>query len=192
MKAILLGESLVLRLSGPFLLLLILLDAGCINNPVAAQAPVGISEIIRELEEHRTKAEYWASELKRQETKISKQSFRFGKSLYVDAQAAVHGWIKKLQADLKVGNETNEDAYEKGLRDIAVKAQTFMEYVAALAEEDQSRGLGVLIPDIINGFVDAGLKLFREIKATKKEKREALIEILDGLRWKDFREINPT
>jgi hypothetical protein len=148
-----------------------------------------LPESIRILEEQRTAAEHWASVLRGLSGKISESSFNFCRSLYVDGEAAANGWIKKTQTELKLGNDINQENYCSQLNEVAVKAQTFMENVAALAVKDQTRGWEQIIPSTITAIVDAGLKLFREFRPTNREKRESLIEMLDGLMWKPFSDI---
>jgi hypothetical protein len=155
-----------------------------------------VSASIGVLREQREKAQYAAALLKRmqQQGKLSEIKYTQGVSYYVKAKGAVDGWLDRLLSELETGGgrELSTD-HQHALEHAGVTCLAFLNYVAALGE-DQSRGvldeLAKIFPDAVKALVDAGIKLWGEVRPTPREAREALIKRIEALRWLSFDQIS--
>jgi hypothetical protein len=157
---------------------------------MAPEAPRPLLESIGTLKEYRVKAEHWAGVLKGLEPTLSKSEARQGVTNYVEGKAAIDGWLEQMIAELEAGGGTTPSPrQQQALEQAALKAKTFMDYVAALGQ-DQKRGdwLGV-VPAAIAAVVEAGVTLWREFRSVSREQRQALITRLEALRWPAFESI---
>jgi hypothetical protein len=147
------------------------------------------------LREQREQAQYAAALLKsmKQRDELSEGEYRQGVLCYVGAKAAVDGWLDRLLSELETGGGRElSGSHMQALQDAGAKFHTFMDYVSGLGE-DRPQGpldeLAKILPDAIKALVDAGIKLWGEIRPTGKEGREALIRRVESLRWLSFENI---
>jgi hypothetical protein len=161
------------------------------GGTVVAQTSEDLPESIGILMEHRVKAEHWAAVLKGMRDELSRSEYLQGETYYVEGKAAVDNWLERLLAELEQGGGTElSEGQRRALEQTGVKAHVFMEYVVALDEEDRERGdWAALIPGAITGLVDAGTKLWHEFRSAGRERREALVRRLEGVRWPSFDDI---
>ncbi len=159
------------------------------NNLTCAKDSDQLSEDMGTLREQKTNAEEMARLLKEAyaEKKISDESLREGKRIYLQAQAAYDQWITKLQADLTTGWESDSAKEKKIIQNASEKGEEFTAYVSKLLYK-QDRGPAA-IAVIVGAVVKAGLEIWREWRNADQQKREGLKKELDKLRWKPFREI---
>ena len=144
-------------------------------------------ESLGTLREYRVKAEHWAGVLKGLQPGLSKSESRQGVTYYVEAKAAVDGWLEQILAELEAGRDaTPSPRQQQALEQAALKATTFMDYVAALGD-DQKRGDWLsVIPSALAALVEAGITVWREFRSMSKDQRQALIARLETLRWPAF------
>jgi hypothetical protein len=162
---------------------------------VTAKQTETVTSSIGLLREQREQAQYAAALLKsmRQRSELSEGEYRQGVLCYVGAKAAVDGWLDRLLSELETGGGRElSDSHMQTLQDAGVKVHAFMDYVSGLGE-DRSQGaldaLAKVLPDTIKALVDAGIKLWGEIRPTGKDRREALIRRIEALRWLSFENV---
>ena len=142
------------------------------------------------LREYRVKAEHWAGVLKGLQPTLSKSEARQGVAYYVEGKAAVDGWLEQMMAEVEAGRGTTPSpAQEQALQQAAVKAKTFVEYVAALGEDQQRGDWLSVIPGAVAAVVEAGLAIWREFRTMSRDQRQALVARLETLRWPAFESI---
>jgi hypothetical protein len=146
-----------------------------------------LSDSIGTLKEYRVKAEHWAGVLKGLQPTLSKSEARQGLTYYVEGKAAVDGWIEQMLAELEAGGDgTPSPRQEQTLEHAALRAKTFMDYVAALGEDGKRGDWLSIIPSTLAALVEAGLTIWREFRSMSKDQRQALVARLETLRWPPF------
>ena len=139
------------------------------------------------LREYRVKAEHWAGVLKGLQPTLSKSEARQGVTYYVEGQAAVDGWLEQMLAELEAGGDGTPSArQQQALEQAALKAKTFMDYVAALGEDGKRGDWLSFIPSALAALVEAGLTVWREFRSMSKDQRQALMARLETLRGPPF------
>ena len=157
---------------------------------MAPDASQPLLESIGALKECRVKAEHWAGVLKGLQPTLSKSEARQGVTYYVEGKAAIDSWLEQMIAELETGRDlAPSPRQQQALEQAALKAKTFIDYVAALGEDQQRGDWLSFIPSALAAVVEAGLMMWREFRSISREQRQALITRLDALRWPAFESI---
>lgn len=170
--------------------ILILFMCGC-SEPERVTVPPDISNAIAVIEREKTKAGNGASMIKSKWTSNTEQ-YNKGAELYTEAQGAFNGWIEQLKFDLVAGtNIETSGQYKESLSDSLKKSDAFHNYVLELQGKTGTKVFGPagFVYDTITGVSDAAIKVWKEFRTAKKERREELIRLLDSYKWRPFREI---
>ena len=158
---------------------------------MAPDASQSLTESIGTLKETRVKAEHWAGVLKGLQPTLSRSEAQQGVKYYVEGKAAIDGWLEQMVAELETGGSTTPSpGQQQALEQAALKAKTFMEYVAALGQDQQRGDWLSLIPSALTAVIEAGVTLWREFRAIGREQRQSLIARLEALRWPTFESID--
>jgi hypothetical protein len=180
-----------------------------VNPPAAAQgsppassttqpAPATYSDAVQVLAREQSAAEQYAVILDRF-GKNDTSTYLQGITRYADAKADFDGLIEALKTDLIDGrNPSNSPKLNEALRAAAEKRVAFTTFVADKVVGSTEGAKGVLpdvikvVPDLIKVLADAGTSIWKEYAAARKERRDAIRDELDHLKWKSFANIAKT
>jgi hypothetical protein len=156
--------------------------------------PMSLPDAVQVLAHEQSAAEQYAVILDRLGRKDPTRYVQ-GIVRYADAKADFDGLIEALKTDLIEGRDLNNSPrFTDTLRAAAEKRVAFTSFVSKeiVGADPGARGMLPELPglaDLITGLTDAGLGIWREYRAAGKEKRDAIRDELDHLKWKSFADI---
>jgi hypothetical protein len=174
----------------PFLSLIILLNVclGCVFFQPKHPITNGDSEAIIIIAEKKSLCEQWASKVKKDFGKDTKE-YQKTNELYINAKAAFDGWIVRLQFDLTADTDiNNSNSYKKALEEASEKSNAFVRYATELYQPSTTKSLSFIV-GVLPSLSDAGIKVWQEYRKAKEEQRKEIKKDLDNLKWKAFDEI---
>jgi hypothetical protein len=164
----------------------------------AQPAPATYSDAVQVLAREQSAAEQYAVILDRF-GKNDPTRYIQGITRYADAKADFDGLIEALKTDLIQGRDPGSSPkLGEALRAAAEKRVAFTSFVADQMVGDKEGAKGLLpdvvkvVPDLIRALADAGIGIWREYRAAGKERRDAIRDELDHLKWKPFADIAKT
>jgi len=163
----------------------------------AADSEPALSEAVGVLEKERSAAEQYAVILARVGRKDVDAYVR-GIQLYADAKSDSDGLISQLRFDLIDGRDpTNSAKFAAAMQAAAKSRIAFTNFVT---DEVVGKTTGAkpglidvvkVVPDLVTAITDAGLKIWNAYGAAGKERRAAILNEIDHLRWKSFADLAP-
>jgi hypothetical protein len=162
----------------------------------AGDAPT-VSDAVGVLERERSAAEGRAVILASVGRKDVNRYIR-GIQLYADAKAEFDGLIAQLRFDLINGSDPAQSPqFAAALHSAAEKRIAFTDFV-----DDQVVGnvegarpglpdVVKVVPDLVKAITDAGLAIWDAFHKANKERREAILNEIDHLRWRAFADLAP-
>jgi hypothetical protein len=164
----------------------------------AQPAPATYSDAVQVLAREQSAAEQYAVILDRF-GKNDTTRYVQGITRYADAKADFDGLIEALKTDLIEGRNPNgSPKLGEKLQAAAEKRVAFTTFVADKVVGSTEGAKGLLpdvvkvVPDLIKALTDAGISIWKEYTAAGKERRDAIRNELDHLKWKPFAEIAKT
>jgi hypothetical protein len=164
----------------------------------AKPAPATYSDAVKVLAREQSDAEQYAFILDRF-GKNDTSRYVLGITRYADAKADFDGLIEALKTDLIEGrNPSNSPKLGEALHTAAEKRIAFTTFVADQVVGNKEGAKGLLpdvvkvVPDLIKALTDAGLSIWKEYSGAGKERRDAIRDELDHLKWKPFADIAKT
>jgi hypothetical protein len=164
----------------------------------AQPAPATYSDAVQVLAREQSAAEQYVVILDRFGKKDTTRYIQ-GITRYADAKADFDGLIEALKTDLVQGSDPgNSPKLADALRAAAEKRVVFTSFVAEQVVGDKEGAKGLLpdvvkvVPDVIRALTDAGIGIWREYRTAGKERRDAIRDELDHLKWKPFADIAKT
>jgi hypothetical protein len=164
----------------------------------APPAPASYSEAVQFLAHEQSAAEQYAVILDRF-GKNDTTRYVQGITRYADAKADFDGLIEALKTDLIDGrNPSSSPKLGDALRAAAEKRVAFTTFVADKVVGDTEGARGVLpdvikvVPDLIKALTESGISIWKEYSTAGKERRDAIRDELDHLKWKSFADIAKT
>jgi hypothetical protein len=153
---------------------------------------------IGEIAEQRSLAEQWAKTLKSDWPEGSKE-YADGRAIYIEAKASYDGWIEQLKFDIISGNTPDKTSHRAKLDEAIKKAEDFINYMKAL----DTASLPVdgtptpikaawklsVVTVAIEAILDAGLKIWEAYHNAEQQRKQEIINLLDGLKWKSFQDL---
>jgi hypothetical protein len=121
-----------------------------------------------------------------------------GIQLYADAKAEFDGLIAQLRFDLIDGSDPAQSPkFAAALHSAAEKRVAFTNFV-----DDQVVGnvegarpglpdVVKVVPDLVKAITDEGLAIWDAFHKANKERREAILNEIDHLRWRAFADLAP-
>ena len=179
----------------PFLLATLLCLPACLQGPrpPAPEPQAGLPEQIQTAAQMKTRAEQSAADLKKAygEKKVSEEDYTKVRSLYVDAQGAIDGWVTALQTEVEQGRDPRKsDKYSQSLQEAAGQAEIFIANARSLLVKSGVRTGGTsIIGDLLKVLGDLGVQVWKEYQSEKQKQKEALVKRLESLKWKPFDDI---
>ena len=177
----------------------LLCGAGVIPRPLVAAADnePSLSEAVGVLEKERSAAEQYAVILATVGRK-NVDAYLRGIKLYADAKSDFDGLIAQLRLDLIEGHDpTKSPKFAAALQEAAKSRIAFTDFVT---DEVVGKITGAkpglidvvkLVPEVVTAITDAGLKIWNAYGAAGKERREAILNEIDHVRWKSFADLAP-
>jgi hypothetical protein len=165
---------------------------------VAQLAPATYSDAVQFLAHEQSAAEQYAVILDRF-GKNDPSRYVQGITRYAEAKADFDGLIEALKTDLNE-RRSPKDSPRLGeeVQTAAEKRIAFTTFVAdeVVGSTQGARGLlpdvVSIVPELIKALTDAGISIWREYSTAGKERRDAIRDELDHLKWKSFAEIAKT
>jgi hypothetical protein len=164
----------------------------------AQPAPASYSDAVQVLAREQSAAEQYAVILDRF-GKNDTTRYIQGITRYADAKADFDGLIEALKTDLAEGSDpSNSPKLGDALRVAAEKRVAFTTFVTDQVVGNKEGAKGILpevvsvVPDLIKALTDAGISIWREYATAGKERRDAIRDELDHLKWKPFADIAKT
>ena len=121
-----------------------------------------------------------------------------GIQLYADAKAEFDGLIAALRIDLIEGrNPAQSQKFAAALQGAAEKRIAFTNFVSDQVvgkTEGAKAGLAdvvKVVPDLVKAITDAGLAIWDNFRKANKERRDAILNEIDHLRWRSFADLAP-
>ncbi len=120
-----------------------------------------------------------------------------GEQLYAAAQAAFNGLIAQLQLEIAETRKPSEsEAFGQALTAAVERREVLLAFVAAHMPRDEGTksGLEALIlgalagsvGQLVSGVTDAAVKLWREFRGARQERRDEIRGRLEAERWRPF------
>jgi hypothetical protein len=168
-------------------------------QPGLAQASNGqsLSEAVGVLEKERSDAEQYAVILATVGRK-NVDAYVRGIQLYADAKSDFDGLISQIRFDLVQGHDPTKSPKFSAAIDAAAKSRiAFTNFVSdevvGKAEGAKPGLIDVVkvVPELVTAITDAGLKIWNTYASEGKERRDAILEEIDHLRWKSFADLAP-
>lgn len=163
----------------------------------AADSGPSLSEAVGVLEKERSAGEQYAVILATVGRK-NVDAYVRGIQLYADAKSNFDGLISQLRFDLIDGSDPTKSAKFSAAPDAAAKSRiAFTNFVSDEVvgkTEGAKPGLidvGKVLADVVTAITDAGLKIWDAYHNASKERREAILNEIDHLRWKSFADLTP-
>lgn len=163
----------------------------------ATDSAPSLSDLVGVLEKERSAAEQYAVILATVGRK-NVDAYVRGIQLYADAKADFDGLISQLRFDLIDGNDPTKSAKFAGALEAAAKSRiAFTNFVSddvVGKTEGAKPGLidvAKVVPELVTAITDAGLKIWNAYHDAGKERRDAILNEIDQLRWKSFADLSP-
>ena len=163
---------------------------------LAADAPA-LSDAVAVLEKERSAAEQYAVILATVGRKDANLYVR-GIQLYADAKAEFDGLIAALRIDLTEGrNPAQSQKFAAALQGAAEKRIAFTNFVSdQVVGKTEGAKPGLVdvvkvVPDLVKAITDAGLAIWDNFTKANKERRDAILNEIDHLRWRSFADLAP-
>jgi hypothetical protein len=163
---------------------------------LAADAPA-LSDAVAVLEKERSAAEQYAVILATVGRKDANLYVR-GIQLYADAKAEFDGLIAALRIDLIEGrNPAQSQKFAAALQGAAEKRIAFTNFVSdQVVGKTEGAKPGLVdvvkvVPDLVKAITDAGLAIWDNFTKANKERRDAILNEIDHLRWRSFADLAP-
>jgi hypothetical protein len=164
----------------------------------AQPAPATYSDAVQFLGHEQSAAEQYAVILDRFGKNDAKRYVQ-GITRYAEAKADFDGLIEALKTDLIEGRDpSSSPRLGEKLQVAAEKRIAFTTFVADDVVGSTEGGKGLLpdvigvVPALIKALTEAGISIWKEYRAAGKERRDAIRDELDHLKWKSFADIAKT
>ena len=118
-----------------------------------------------------------------------------GIKLYADAKAEFDGLIAELRFDLQSGQEPATSAkFNEALKAAAEKRVAFTSFVSDEIAKLQGARPGLpdviqVVPDLVKAITEAGLSVWKTYHQAAKERRDAILNELDQVKWQSFAQL---
>jgi hypothetical protein len=116
-----------------------------------------------------------------------------GIELYADAKSEFDALIAELKFDLTTGQEPARSAkFTEALEKAAGKRVAFTSFVShEVVEKFKGARPGLpdvlnVVPELVKAITDAGLSIWKAYRDTDKDRRDAILNELDQLKWRPF------
>jgi hypothetical protein len=163
----------------------------------ATDGATPLPDLVRVLEKERSVAEGYAEILATVGRK-NVDAYVRGIALYADAKANFDGLIAQLRFDLVEGREPTKSAkFEAAMEAAATSRIAFTDFVS---DEVVGKAAGAksglidavkVVPDLVRAITDEGLKIWDDYAKGTKERRDAILNEIDRLRWRSFADLAP-
>jgi hypothetical protein len=168
------------------------------TGAAAQPAPATYSDAVQFLAHEQSAAEQYAVILDRF-GKNDPTRYVQGIARYAEAKAEFDGLIGALETDLIDGRDPkNSPKLGEEVQTAAEKRIAFTTFVADQVVGKTEGARGVLpdvlsvVPDLIKALTESGISIWKEYSTAGKERRDAIRDELDHLKWKSFADIAKT
>ncbi len=182
-------------------LLLVSAALACVANLLpdvaAADDAPSLSDAVGVLAKEQSAAEQYAVILATVGRK-NVEGYVRGIQLYADAKSDFDSLISQLRFDLIDGHDpTRSPKFTDALQAAAKTRIAFTNFVSdEVVGKTEGAKPGLIdvvkvVPDLVTAITDAGLKIWNAYQSAKKERREAILNEIDHLRWRPFADLAP-
>jgi hypothetical protein len=162
----------------------------------ANNAP-SLSDAVGVLEKERSAAEQYAAILATVGRK-NIDSYVRGIQLYADAKSDFDGLISEMRFDLIESRDPTKSPKFAAAMEAAAKSRiAFTNFVRdEIVGKIEGAKPGLIevkieAPDLVTAVTDAGAKIWNAYSSANKERRDAILDEIDHLRWKSFADLAP-
>ena len=172
-------------------ILVTVLSGGRIMS-VYAELPSDLAQGIGILSKYKSSAEGQAEILVvlAAENEITKDEYRKGQSLYVEAKAVFDGWIDQLIFEVQSGKTTLLSPQVESMQlEARVKGEAFTKYAQKLFLGDLRGGVGDGFLNAFGSLKEAALSILKGFSKVSPTDQPEVIKRLEGYKWPEFHAI---